>query len=499
MLAMPAFAGPPERLRFGFGQSVVLDLRGEVDLSFQHVDPIAITPVDDRDATLPGDASAFARLRWSPSLTVVDREGFFTVWRIQVEADLLHDWWLVGDDREWLAADPRGRSQTGLIGQRLGQAFVIAAGQHLAIAAGLMRSHWGLGLVANGGDDPRVHTAESPFGYSLQGDHVVRLGVSTFPLGAGLTRPPLAVSLALDGVVDDDTARWMEGDRAYQFVAAVTGQLEWLSLGVYAAYRSQTHHQGGITEVTALDVTGKLRLAKEDGLEVYLEGELATIRGRTSLIESVNDLGSANVEQNGALARLSIAAGPFLGVLEVGGSSGDNNTFDDDQRAFAMDRDHRVGLIMFREAFMANAAVTVANIADADYRGEAPRGSERLATQGAVRGVMYANPRASFRIIDDLHLYLGFLYGTTDSEYVDAFWSGLAGGAPRGPRNGRPASDLGWELDAGVAWSFTMQPELTWRLRLEGAWFSPGGVFDDAAGNAAPDVGGVWLHAGLLW
>ena len=38
-----------------------------------------------------------------------------------------------------------------------------------------------------------------------------------------------------------------------------------------------------------------------------------------------------------------------------------------------------------------------------------------------------------------------------------------------------------------------------WRLRLEAAWHSPGAVFEDEAGRAAPDVGGIWLHAGLLW
>jgi len=489
----------PQRLHFGLGASAVLALPGEVDLLFQHVGAIPIERVDARGGTLAGDDSAYARLRLSPSLTVLEGgDAFFNMWRLQAEIDVLRDWFVVGSGREALAADPRGRSERGLIGQRLSQAYLLAAGQHLGVQFGLVRSRWGLGLVANAGDDARMQTAESPFGVAFQGDHVVRLGLSAFPLGKGLARPPLTASLAFEGVVDDDTARWSDGDRAYQFVAAVLGQTEAVSLGVNAAYRLQDHFQGGTTEVTLLDVTGRFRLAHEKSLEVFLEAELATIRGRTSLSQSVVDEGSFNVAQNGALARFSIASGMFLGVLEVGAASGDTNPFDDEQRGFMMDRDLRVGLLMFREAMMAGAAVTVANIADDDYRGAPPRGSERLATAGAVRGVVYVNPRVSFELLDALHLYAGFLYASADGQYVDAFWSGLAGGAPRGPRNGAPATDLGWELDLGVSWRFPVD-WYQWRLRLEAAWHSPGAVFEDAAGRSAPDVGGVWLHAGLLW
>lgn len=497
--------GPPSalvdvhRLHFALGSAGVLALPGELDLWLGHVDSIPIAPVDDRDARVAGDAASFVRLRVSPALTLVDPEGFFALWRLASEIDVLRDWWMTGDGRDPLAADPRGRSDTGLVGQRLSQVYLAAAGDHLAVQLGLVRSRWGLGLVSNAGDDARVHTAESPFGVSYQGDHVVRLGLQAHLLGHGLSRPPLSVSLAFDAVVDDDTARWQDGDRAYQVVAAVQGQLDWLSLGLYAAFRTQDHHEGGTTEVSVIDVTGRLRLAHEDGLEAFIEAEVATIRGRTSLTQSALDAGAFDVAQLGALARFAIETGPFLGVLEVGAASADDNPFDDDQHAFAMDRDHRVGLVLFRELMMANAAVTAANVADPDYRGVPPRGYERLASVGAVRGATYVNPRASFRLSDDLHLYTGFLYAASDGAYVDAFWSGMAGGAPRGPRNGRPATELGVEVDVGVSWRLPSPPTHAWRLKLEGAWCRPGDVFDDASGGAASDIVAMWLQAGLVW
>jgi hypothetical protein len=511
-LARPARAAEPERpsgppaalvdvnrLHFALGAAGVLALPGELDLWLGHVDSIAIAPVDDRDARVAGDAASFVRLRLSPALTIIDPGGFFALWRLASEVDLLRDWWMAGDGRDPLAADPRGRSDTGLVGQRLSQLHLAVAGDHLAVQLGLVRSRWGLGLVSNSGDDARVHTAESPFGVSFQGDHVVRVGLQAHPLGKGLSRPPLSVGLAFDAVVDDDTARWQDGDRAYQVVAAVQGQVDWLSLGLYAAFRTQDHHEGGTTEVSVIDLTGRLRLAHEDGLEAFVEAEVATIRGRTSLTQSAIDRGAFDVAQLGALARFGIEAGRFLGVLEVGAASADDNPFDDDQNGFAMDRDLRVGLVLFRELLLANAAVTAANVADPDYRGVPPRGHERLATSGAVRGATYVNPRVSFRLSDDLHLYGGFLYAAADGAYVDAFWSGMAGGAPRGPRNGAPATELGVEVDLGVSWRLPSPPTHAWRLKLETAWCRPGEVFDDASGAAASDIVAMWVQAGLVW
>jgi len=489
----------PARAHVELGTSAVLALPGDFELRYQHVGAIPIEQIDARGGELPADDSAWVRLRLAPALTFVDADAeLVKVWRLGAELDLLRDWWAVGDGREVLAVDPRGRADEGLVGQRFSQLYLSAGGEHLALQAGLVRSRWGLGLVSNAGDDPRPHTAESPFGQALQGDHVVRLGVSAHPLGKGLSKPPLTTSLALDGVVDDDTARWSDGDRTYQLIAAVLGQTDDFTLGLYGAHRVQTHHQGGTTEVTVLDVTGRVRLAHESDLTVSLEGELATIRGRTSLPQTTLHEGSLDVAQLGGLIRFAVLAGPFLGVLEVGAASGDDHPFDDEQRAFAMDRDHRVGLLLFREAMLAGSAVTVANVADEDYRARPPRGSDRLATHGAVRGAIYANPRVSFALTPDLHLYGGFLYAQSDGEYVDAFWSSLSGGAPRGLRNGRPASDLGWEVDLGIAWR-VVTGGLQWRLRVEGGWLVPGAVFDDEQGRSAPGVGGLQAQAGLLW
>jgi len=506
----PAPEGPGlvdlSRVHVPLGEAAVLTLPGSMDVVVQHVSPQRLGLVEDPETELGADTSMWTRARIAPAVTLMTPDlGVFSLWRLAAEVDVVRDFWPVGSGREVLAADPRGRAEAGLLGQRLSELYLAAAGTHVAVQLGLVRSRWGLGLVSNGGDDPSASATDSPFGTAYQGDHVVRLGVSAFPLGGGLGAAPLTASLAFDGVIDDDTARWSAGDRAYQLVAAVRGATGPVGVGLYVAHRAQDHAEGGSTQVTVFDVTARLELAKEEGLLALLEGELATIRGRSSLAQSVWHEGSSDVDQLGGVLRFSVRSGVFLGVLEVGAASGDTNPFDDEQRAFAMDRDHRVGMLMFREAVLGAMAATIDNLSNPDYRGEAPRGATRLATQGAVKGAVYANPRVSFRVMGDgaarssrLDLYAGFLYGATDGDLVDPYWSGLAGGAPRGFRNGAPSSELGWEVDLGAALVVPGE-DLGWRFRVEGAWFRPGRAFADAAGREMAAVWGMSGQAGLLW
>lgn len=492
------------RLHVALPGPLVLTLPGELDFALQHLTAQPLGPVPPADgspdipASTPTETALFTRLRLSPTLYLVTPDLPLALWRLTAELDLLRDW-STSADRSYLAIDPRARPASGLVGQRLSQLNLAALGPHVGLQLGLTRSQWGLGLLSNAGADPAPHTADSPFGFPLQGDHVVRAGLSAFPLGAGLSpRPPLTLSLAFDTVIDDDLAVYADGDRAYQLVAAVLGHTDHLTAGFSLAHRFQTHHQGGDTNVTVFDLFARITLAEADGVRAFLEAEIATIRGNTSLPTSAHHIGAQDIDQLGALVRFGVERGPFLGVLELAGLSGDTNPFDDEQRQFAADRDHRAGLLLFRELMTANTAVTAANLANPDYRGDPPPGYERLATQGAARGLFYANPRVSFALATDLHLYAGLLYATTDGENVDPFWSSISGGAPRGPRDGPPATDLGLEVDLGLSLRIDASP-LALRFRAEAAYFAPGKVFADADGVLPPDMWGAFFHGGLQW
>ena len=82
----------------------------------------------------------------------------------------------------------------------------------------------------------------------------MRAGLAFTPLGPAPandpTSVPLQAAIAVDGVVDDDTAAWSDGDRAYQVVAAVSGHSGIFRGGLYFAHRWQRHGEGGDTTVT---------------------------------------------------------------------------------------------------------------------------------------------------------------------------------------------------------------------------------------------------------
>jgi hypothetical protein len=308
----------------------------------------------------------------------------------------------------------------------------------------------------------------------------------------------LAIRAAVDAVVDDDFARWADGDRTWQGIVAIEARHRDIEGGFYAVHRIEHHAEGGETEATVFDATMRATLAREEGFEAFIAAEVALLFGRTNHLLSAQFDRSLRLEQGGGLLRFGVQRGLFRGLVEAGFTSGDEDPFDDTLHAFAMDRDHQVGLIIFPELVAAATASTVANLRDPAWRRSAPRGADQIATLGGVRGALYLNPRFSFELAPELHVHAAYVYAQQVGAWVDPFWSGFAGGAPRGARNGPPSDVLGHEVDLGLAWSVPVD-ELRFTLRAEAAWCRPGGVFRAADGAAAADIWLGWFMAGLGW
>ncbi|MEE2779691.1 MAG: hypothetical protein VYE15_04145, partial [Myxococcota bacterium] len=128
----------------------------------------------------------------------------------------------------------------------------------LTLRAGVLRSSWGTGMLANGGQPIGPDEGSSPFGVVHTGDRVARLQLLWMlgsPGDADTGAPPrlLGLSVATDAVVDDDTSNWLDGDRTYQALAAVRGRYGHLHGGLYFVHRVQEHQTGGRTRVEVLD------------------------------------------------------------------------------------------------------------------------------------------------------------------------------------------------------------------------------------------------------
>ena len=67
---------------------------------------------------------------------------------------------------------------------RLAQSYLLLVDDYFALTVGLVRSHFGLGTLANSGQAPPFHSIESgPHGFRQGGDRLWRAQVVGFPFG----------------------------------------------------------------------------------------------------------------------------------------------------------------------------------------------------------------------------------------------------------------------------------------------------------------------------
>lgn len=499
-----------ERWYYTVGEHGILALPGDVQAIGGWVDAIPVTSeAPEVPDEIPADPHGFFRLRATPSFTLTGKSWpVFQAYRLLVDFDVTVDVYDEALDGP-LFWDPVQADRSTVPMPRLTEGYFLAAGKFLALKAGIVRSDWGLGILANGGtgggldaDPPRADA--NPFGYGRFADRVLRLQVAWFPItpAKGAERagdPPLTIAVAVDGVVDDDSARWLDGDRAFNFIAAVAGRYEGFAGGLYAVHRTQRHAEGGTTEVTVFDVQARQQLDKGN-TRAWVAAEIAMMLGSTTWARSAILDKPFDIFATGGLLRVGIEYTPlFQAVVEGGVASGDDNPFDADLGGFSFDREHRVGLLMFREYLRKTTAVTAYNLADPTYREEPPRGFDRSASGGALQGVMYINPRVALFPFDGFTVLLGYLHAISEGPYTDPYQSGLAGGTSVGPHGAVARSELGHELDLGLDYRFAAGSLLDLALRLEGAWFLPGAVFDDPKTGGQDHVFGAWVHLGAKW
>ena len=358
-------------------------------------------------------------------------------------------------------------------------------------------------MLANGGMRAAPGSGSSPFGVIHTGDRVARLQVLWKTGSRGnieKNQPPrfLGVSIAADAVVDDDTASWSEGDRTFHALGAVRGRYGRLHGGLYFVHRVQQHAAGGETRAEVLDLHVHNTLVR-GAIRAWFEAELAAILGETTYVSSASNPEPYQILATGGVLRVGLNVGDFSAVVESGAASGDNNPYDDQLREFSFDRSFKVGLLMFGHGLRQVTAVSAYNVADPGLRGAPPRGFDRIASGGAVRGATYVNPRLVWRPSPHLSLYLGYVHADSEEDYTDPFQSGLAGGESRGPLGAPGQRNLGDEVDVGISASFGGDGGDRIQARLEAGWWWPGTVFQDPEGVTPGDVRGVAATVEASW
>lgn len=443
------------------------------------------------------------RLRLQPQLDFEDRAKFFMM------ADVLDDV-VFGDNQNvastaLFAGDP---TNTGVDGLESDTFKIKRAWMEFKVPVGLLRvgrqtSHWGMGLLANGGDG-----FDDTFGENHYGATYDRAIFATKPIAivqtiAGASGPdiPLFLAIGVDRLVEDPLVQYygyeceeglVEGtDDDYSAACDENGdgitdiehgntedrteeqrKDDWwadqdddVMETVYALiYRGEGIDMLGSKGDLIAGFYGVNRVQRETDSRiwildaylkwlwrgVYLEGEALTITGDTRAIAlpgaydpygEVGDPLAKKANIWGYVARAGYKHDLFSAVMETGFASGDENPADYDFTGRPISPDYNVGLLLYEEIL---SRVTAGVWTDA---------ADGLWSRGGVYNSRYLFPQVTWTPMDGWEVIGAYLVAWPHKPDGAIIFCSADDEVPcADPRAN--ASTLGWEADLAVKHRF---------------------------------------------
>lgn len=349
-------------------------------------------------------------------------------------------------------------------------------GDAAQVRAGIMTSHWGMGLLANDGAQSQV--GENWFTVPKVGDRVMRGALVLTPWRGGESAlAGLVVSAAVDHVVADDIL--VGNDEAEQVVAAVklyTATDRWF--GAYYVARNQTAPTGRGLRIHAVDLAGDYARSMGD-VKVRLQGEAAVIAGSTTLAPTPEFV-THDVLQFGAVGRATVQFASALQTqLDALYLSGDASLDDGKITNFRADPNLQFGLVLFQRLLAAQSGRARVSASDPDLVGVPNVDLDRIATGGAATSTIALFPKLGWQAADAVSIYGGVLMAWSPLPLADPRASKTQGGghARNYLGNAPDGSYLGTEFDLGVRYR-RRSPTLGYTVEagIEAAALLPGGV-----------------------
>lgn len=354
------------------------------------------------------------------------------------------------------------------------------------IRAGRQPSHWGLGLFSNDGEH------EQEFGDVQFGDTYDRIAFATKPLGAdsdfitALVYDFIAEGTAIQGVPGAPTLL-DDRDDVHEGVLVLLYKTAPLDFGVYQVSRYQNRPRNYIW---ATDVYARLDI----GL-IYAAFESVWLYGSSRAVPMLDQAALEVVEGDklwvdgwGWASEVGLRFDWYDVKVKFGSAQGDQTSINDGKlSSLTFKPDYNVGLIMFDYAYANLVERQIASqfaTLDALVRGGvlSPADVAKLGlvadlgrTRGGVTNAFFVNPIATFRPIDGLEGKLGVVWAQTN-DGVAVVGSGV---------NAEFADSLGWEVDAGLEWTFRKR----FRAGVEAGVFFPGDVFNRPETTVDPATG----------
>lgn len=377
------------------------------------------------------------------------------------------------------------------------QAFLTWNASVAQIRLGLQKSQFGLGMVANSGDEDDDMLFNQKFG----GDRGLRLLIATKPFAAFATSRKLKnVYLGVGGdlVWRDDNASFLDGDRAYQFVGSLFYRDQdprnpdnASFLGFYTAMRSQEDRSvegidpNDTLDVVAIDISGRKSFVTESDFTVSVAGEAALLSGESTRAYTQEGEDRTEILGLGAAGDIKVRWNPANAAFRLlaGYASGDANADDDTLFRFRFDPNYKVGLVLFDQYLPAMTREAYTRVTDPERSGQPQRGVFGLVNDGAIENAVYFNPQLLLGQEDGLLTGVGALWAWSAVPYADPYASFANGGVLTGVNGRQEASrQLGFEVDVSARYRRKLIKDLALELKVEYGILFPGAAFEDAAG-----------------
>lgn len=398
-------------------------------------------------------------------------------------------------------------------------------------AIGPTTFEWGQGMLSNDGSGPRTRggreVMDETFGDARYGDRAFRVMYATKPLyylSGGTIEENVTSVIGFDLVLQDETAKLIRPtheadrvndgagflervlrDRSYQAVLALKHERGGYSSGIFATRRwmsfpTKPLQDGFVTlpfatdlQVWAVDLALDYEKKLSEKTSVYAAFEGALVTGSTNYVRNATCTGAdedshCSVFQQGFVARTGVHVGDLSFDLLGGYASGDGNPFDSSVTNFRMDRDFKVGLILFDQVVAWQSAAQVRRASDPTITNEPSAGVELLSTAGSITNAAFVNPTVRYQASKNLNVMGGVLWGMAPQRYTDAFW--VTRTSEKTNLFGVPAgSSYGFEFDLGASYTRELASGIDLNFGIQGGYFLPGDAFAiDTEGNTMKPV-----------
>ena len=384
------------------------------------------------------------------------------------------------------------------------------------LRVGQMTNSWGLGLVANDGEEVEDGFHDTQFGDLV--DRVLFVTRPAEPFSDSTFAKGFHVGVGGDFVFRDTNASIFKGDRAFQAIGMVFYKLDPTFAGVFVAYRNQKYDNGDYLHVTLFDAYGKHTFPLGSGTTTMtIAAEAVVTTGRTDAASFDRARSGLDILTWGLVARATVDV-PSVGLrpsLELGLASGDGDLQNGKMTQFTMHPDYQVGMILFQDVLGRMSARSTDRVSDPTLMNEPTKGYKLAATNGAIANAVYLNPKIRWWLFadhtgwKDVEVRLAFLWARALEPVADAFNTARNGGYAAGylvdpakVASGRATAgkNLGVEVNAGVSYRLPLHgDDLALRLGVQFGLLKPGDAFDDAFGNSMGVVYKVRAMADLLW